>query len=175
MSSNRRTKVKSNSKSKNKLSAESSRSGCILWPSVAPKSTPERSSRSIRWGEVRASPYGSCLSARDASTFHEWRNEHLPPLQFRKEGFDHVYGQDVIDSIDKTLLGGNESDEDMGATDAAVSAFTNMEFGSTKSPDDAPIGSLRDKWRLLPHFLSIRGLMRQHMDSFNYCIFSTRK
>jgi hypothetical protein len=29
--------------------------------------------------------------------------------------------------------------EDKGATDAAMSAFNNMEFGSTKSPDDAPI------------------------------------
>jgi DNA-directed RNA polymerase beta subunit len=31
-----------------------------------------------------------------------------------------------------------------------------------------PIGGVKDKWKLLPHFLQMRGLMRQHIDSFNY-------
>jgi len=33
-----------------------------------------------------------------------------------------------------------------------------------------PVGALQDKWRLLPHFLSMRGLMKQHIDSFNYFV-----
>lgn len=166
MSSSRR-KSKSKTKTKIKLEATSP------WPSVPPNVTQERSSQSIRWGEVRASPYGSCLSSRDSSTFQEWRKQHLPPLEFPKEGFDHVYGQDIIESIDNTLLGGDIEEDDMGATEAAMSAFTNMslkEFGSTMSPDDAPVGSLKHKWRLLPHFLNIRGLMRQHIDSFNHFV-----
>ena len=33
-----------------------------------------------------------------------------------------------------------------------------------------PVAALQDKWRLLPHFLSMRGLMKQHIDSFNYFV-----
>lgn len=33
-----------------------------------------------------------------------------------------------------------------------------------------PIKSIEEKWKLLPHFLQIRGLMRQHIDSFNHFI-----
>lgn len=32
------------------------------------------------------------------------------------------------------------------------------------------IKSLSDKWQLVPAFLSVRGLVRQHIDSFNYFI-----
>jgi len=35
---------------------------------------------------------------------------------------------------------------------------------------DAPISSLRDKYRLLPHFVSLRGLMSQHIASYDYFI-----
>ena len=28
---------------------------------------------------------------------------------------------------------------------------------------DAPVRALKDKWRLLPHFLAMRGLMKQHI------------
>jgi DNA-directed RNA polymerase III subunit RPC2 len=31
-----------------------------------------------------------------------------------------------------------------------------------------PIKEVSEKWKLLPHFLRMRGLMRQHIDSFNY-------
>lgn len=34
----------------------------------------------------------------------------------------------------------------------------------------APIGTLEDKFELLPAFLKVRGLVRQHIDSFNYLI-----
>jgi DNA-directed RNA polymerase III subunit RPC2 len=33
-----------------------------------------------------------------------------------------------------------------------------------------PIKAVEEKWKLLPHFLRMRGLMRQHIDSFNYFI-----
>ncbi len=34
----------------------------------------------------------------------------------------------------------------------------------------APVNTLQNKWRLLPHFLAMRGLMKQHIDSFNYFV-----
>ena len=30
-----------------------------------------------------------------------------------------------------------------------------------------PVNTVEEKWKLLPHFLRMRGLMRQHIDSFN--------
>lgn len=33
-----------------------------------------------------------------------------------------------------------------------------------------PIKAVEEKWKLLPHFLRMRGLMRQHIDSFDYFI-----
>lgn len=33
-----------------------------------------------------------------------------------------------------------------------------------------PVGTVEEKWKLLPHFLRLRGLMRQHIDSFNHFI-----
>ena len=33
-----------------------------------------------------------------------------------------------------------------------------------------PIKRVEDKYELLPAFLSVRGLVRQHIDSFNYFI-----
>ena len=33
-----------------------------------------------------------------------------------------------------------------------------------------PIKDVEEKWKLLPHFLRMRGLMRQHIDSFNHFI-----
>jgi DNA-directed RNA polymerase beta subunit len=34
----------------------------------------------------------------------------------------------------------------------------------------APVKEVQEKWKLLPHFLQLRGLMRQHIDSFNYFV-----
>lgn len=31
-----------------------------------------------------------------------------------------------------------------------------------------PIREVEEKWKLLPHFLRLRGLMRQHIDSFDH-------
>jgi DNA-directed RNA polymerase III subunit RPC2 len=33
-----------------------------------------------------------------------------------------------------------------------------------------PIKPLSEKWKLIPAFLKVRGLVRQHVDSFNYFI-----
>uniref|UniRef100_A0A6U4JF41 DNA-directed RNA polymerase subunit beta n=1 Tax=Phaeomonas parva TaxID=124430 RepID=A0A6U4JF41_9STRA len=37
-------------------------------------------------------------------------------------------------------------------------------------PLDAPVKEVREKWRLLPHFLKLRGLITQHIESFNYFV-----
>ena len=34
----------------------------------------------------------------------------------------------------------------------------------------APVASIQDKWKLLPAFLKVKGLVKQHIDSFNYFI-----
>ena len=145
-----------------------------LSPSFLSNTTiPPRSSLPLVWGQVRASPYGSCLhemnETEDASAFEEWRRDNLEPLDFPKEGFHHAYGQATIDEIDNTELG-TEHDDVFQAAAMTQTPLSSQEFGSTKSPADAPVGSLKEKWRLLPHFLEIRGLMRQHVDSFNIFI-----
>ena len=33
-----------------------------------------------------------------------------------------------------------------------------------------PINTVQEKWRLLPAFLKVKGLVKQHIDSFNYFI-----
>jgi DNA-directed RNA polymerase III subunit RPC2 len=33
-----------------------------------------------------------------------------------------------------------------------------------------PVKEISEKWKLVPAFLKIRGLVRQHIDSFNYFI-----
>ncbi|EKU19986.1 DNA-directed RNA polymerase III subunit RPC2 [Nannochloropsis gaditana CCMP526] len=33
-----------------------------------------------------------------------------------------------------------------------------------------PVTDVADKWKLLPHFLQLRGLMRQHIDSFDFFV-----
>lgn len=48
-----------------------------------------------------------------------------------------------------------------------------QDFGSEgESPQDLarPVKSVEEKWKLLPHFLRMRGLMRQHIDSFDYFV-----
>lgn len=39
-----------------------------------------------------------------------------------------------------------------------------------KQPLEAPISTVRDKWQLLPAFLKVRGLVKQHLDSFNHLV-----
>ena len=121
------------------------------------------------WGHVRATLTGACLEFdhESAQEWKRWRDEHLEVLDFPKEGFDHIYGQDIISGVDNSNLGEDEIDDDAGATSAFLHS---QNMGSTKSPLDAPIGSLREKWRMLPYFLALRGLLRQHIDSFNHFV-----
>lgn len=130
------------------------------------------------WGHVRATPAGACLSQRappskgslsSSTAWHLWRETNLKPLDFPKEGFDHVNGQSLIDEIDQTPLGSQPYDYMMMSPDDSA-VVAEEEYGSTKTPDDAPVGSLKDKWRLLPYFLNLRSLLRQHIDSFDHFI-----
>uniref|UniRef100_UPI00358DE3D5 DNA-directed RNA polymerase III subunit RPC2 isoform X2 n=1 Tax=Myxine glutinosa TaxID=7769 RepID=UPI00358DE3D5 len=34
----------------------------------------------------------------------------------------------------------------------------------------APVNTIQDKWKLLPAFLQVKGLVKQHIDSFNYLV-----
>lgn len=44
------------------------------------------------------------------------------------------------------------------------------EVGMTMEELARPVKAVEEKWKLLPHFLRMRGLLRQHIDSFNYFI-----
>jgi hypothetical protein len=108
-------------------------------------------------------------------------------LQVPKQGYDHVYGQELIDTVDRIDLGDEDNRHDNGkksffrspggsakgehGDNGAASGLKNPhDFGSTKTPADASVGSLKDKWRLLPHFLKIRSLMKGHVDSFDHLV-----
>ena len=137
--------------------------------SIAPG--PLQTKQPFQWGQVRATPYGHSLDSmqngHDAESFQEWRRSNLPPLQVPREGYDHIYGEDVIESIDNLDLGDNDAGEPPTGDPELKTAH---DFGSSKTPDDAPVGALKDKWRLLPHFLKLRSLMRQHIDSFDHFV-----
>ena len=93
----------------------------------------ETLSSEVHWGQVRASPYGSCLTKRNAASWHGWRNDHLETLVFPKEGFDHLYGQDTIDQVDQTPLGSQRLDKLGMPVKAAVDGH---DYGSTKTPGE---------------------------------------
>lgn len=61
-------------------------------------------------------------------------------------------------------------DDDIEFDEAQHSSSDGQEYGASRTPLDAPIGSLREKWRVLPHFLKLRGLMKQHIDSFDHFV-----
>ena len=64
----------------------------------------------------------------------------------------------------------NSSNKDGVKSTTHHDASDGHEYGASRSPLDAPIGSLREKWRVLPHFLKLRGLMKQHIDSFDHFV-----
>jgi DNA-directed RNA polymerase III subunit RPC2 len=111
-------------------------------------------------GHIRATPLGAGLSTEGADEWQAWRVKNLSPLVFPVDGYDHLNGQEVIDEIDSTPLGSRPSEE----------RKDDHEYGSTKTPNDAPVGSLKEKWRLLPYFLQLRSLLRQHIDSFDHFV-----
>ena len=160
-------------------------------------------------GHVRATPYGNCIESSgyaqhnsiESQSWHEKR--FTPKLQFPPEGFDHVYGPSVIQSIDgyndqheRGKIDQQQQDEDDMLISAASEAYQSIlhpheekkeaeppstsstnqqevdgnEYGSIRTPLDAPVGSLKEKWRLLPYFLQLRSLMRQHIDSFDHFV-----
>jgi DNA-directed RNA polymerase III subunit RPC2 len=131
-----------------------------------------RSKTPFKWGQVRATPYGNCLDSlqngRDASEWHANRNGHLKPYNPPVEGYGHVFGQPTIDAVDNIELGNAELSEPESNQNSGLKHA--HDFGSTKTADDCPVGSLKDKWRLLPHFLQLRSLMRQHIDSFDHFV-----
>jgi len=51
-----------------------------------------------------------------------------------------------------------------------TSDILGMKAGMDPSKLTEPIKELKDKYELLPAFLRVRGLVRQHIDSFNYFI-----
>lgn len=158
----------------------------LCYPKAQAPSTIDRLNGSVVFGKVRGTPYGARLDGnftfkdsisrqqneRQTNQWKEWRQKNFEPLEFPVEGFDHMYGRKYIDA-----------QEDYGAAAAALAAQlgpdagrgvidieAGREYGSFRTPLDAPIGSLKDKWRALPHFLQVRSLMRQHIDSFDYFV-----
>ena len=167
------------------------------FPKRAAQPTHERLNHPIIFGKVRGSPYGACLTNnvhesndkennRHVKQWYQWRKENFQDIAFPVEGFDHVYGTPTIQE--------QEWANDYGAEAAATAAHTGLdgttasfspqkesssdntendkgrEYGTFRTPLDMPIGSLKDKWRVLPHFLQVRSLMRQHIDSFDYFV-----
>jgi DNA-directed RNA polymerase III subunit RPC2 len=59
-----------------------------------------------------------------------------------------------------SLLSGGHADDWLGDFWSSLSA---RELAS-------PVKSLSDKWTLLPAFLKVRGLVKQHIDSYNYFV-----
>mmetsp|Transcript_24104 Transcript_24104/g.35798 ORF Transcript_24104/g.35798 Transcript_24104/m.35798 type:complete len:474 (+) Transcript_24104:112-1533(+) len=154
------------------------------YPKNEPLLTADRLQQEVVFGKVKGSPYGACLKSQPnkpedeeeaaalASQWDAWRKKKFTKIHFPIEGFDHMYGKKQIDE-----------QEDYGAEAAALAAQFGpdtlmeepdieaaREYGSFRTPLDAPIGSLKDKWRVLPHFLQVRSLMRQHIDSFDYFV-----
>lgn len=132
-------------------------------------------------GQVRASPLGgaSGLSKeKDAAAWREWRRKNLAPIEYPLEGYNHRHGQDVIDSIENHPIGADaggglqqqKQQKEKQERKQQPEEVLIHDYGSTKTPADAPVGSLREKWRLLPYFLRLRSLLRQHIDSFDYFV-----
>jgi len=57
-----------------------------------------------------------------------------------------------------------------GRTPAALRRQAAAAAAAERARLAAPIGTVADKYRLLPAFLQVRGLVRQHIDSFNYLL-----
>jgi DNA-directed RNA polymerase III subunit RPC2 len=56
--------------------------------------------------------------------------------------------------------------EDLNEDELYNKEKLNDEIKSQSNPQKL----IKDKWKLLPAFLKVRGLVRQHIDSFNYLI-----
>lgn len=120
----------------------------------------------------------------------DFRPARLP--SFPDEGFGWVHGSRTIEEVDRTsseTVDGCEEEERLkyshmvvsngrvvcdeaiaedGSASASVDAI--LRNDRNVSSLDFPVDSLKEKWRLLPHFLKLRGLMKQHIDSFDYFV-----
>lgn len=94
------------------------------------------------WGQVRASPSGACLATFEGGEdWHQWRHNHLEPLQFPKEGFHHMYGQDVIQQVDSRPLGNlhrDKKNDELGSgllaqEEEVKKVMDGRDYGSTKT------------------------------------------
>lgn len=72
-----------------------------------------------------------------------------------------MYGQDTIQKIDNMNLGDNHIVQDAVKQESEEKFEQTYNFGSTKTPSNALVGLLQDKWRLLllSYFLKMRLLM----------------
>ncbi len=60
----------------------------------------------------------------------------------------------------------------MGLGTGGSDPLTSLKLGMFGADADltAPIKEVKDKWELLPAFLQVKGLVKQHIDSFNYFV-----
>ena len=57
--------------------------------------------------------------------------------------------------------------------DSASKKSRQIKMGTLNEPIEklaAPIKEIKDKWKLLPSFLEVKGLVKQHIDSFNHFV-----
>jgi hypothetical protein len=142
---------------------------------------------------VRATPYGAVPTVGQSSgdivgegpSLKTAADKKVDRLCFPDEGFRRIYGTKIIHSIDSSSRKNrtiheettNKSEhpdssiekigDDQGDDSNSAQSKT---IGQLNASLDSPVGSLQDKWRLLPHFLNIRGLMKQHIDSFDFFV-----
>jgi DNA-directed RNA polymerase III subunit RPC2 len=152
---------------------------------LSSKSTSTTSTTTTTGSQSEISPSSKSIP----DNFHQWRNNNMKTINFPVEGYYHMYGQPTIDTIDQYPLGSNNNmsvvddndnennnndNEEKKSSKNAIKNNTNYvvhDYGNkTRTVNDAPIGSLQDKWRLLPYFLQLRSLLRQHIESFNYFV-----
>ena len=139
-------------------------------------------------GYVRATPPGH--SIQPDTNYDAWLSYRSHPTrQYTHpiEGFDHILGEESIRQVDSIPIGGRivsldgpytpeldvDEEEALKAElaqrrallvqqgEEGIDVTDGREYGASRTPLDAPIGSLREKWRVLPHFLKLRGLMRK--------------
>jgi len=72
----------------------------------------------------------------------------------------------------KSASDGSSSTHDGKTNNNSHNPHWSAEFGDLFDPEKLtqPIKSIEEKWKLVPAFLKMRGLVRQHIDSFNYFI-----
>ena len=169
------------------------RGACLPFQQRADQSSSSSSATNDKSNKQDASSVAKKTSVEDEDTvqdmqWREWRRQRLAPLEFPVDGFDYQNGQSMIDQIDSKPLGSSTTTE-ATRTDCGFSTLSSQpspsappphhvvghDYGSTKTPDDAPVGSLRDKWRLLPFFLRLRSLLRQHIDSYDHFVHTELK